>query len=337
MMQKKFVSCYAGRMNECVSTLKWVLVLNVLVLTFPVAPAHAQLSGSNLKGDNGLKSGSQPDPGFYLSVLYYHYFGDTLRNREGTSIGVDPARQGSLNVNFYSLILSYVTDFKLLGANVGFMVAPSLLDNNLEIPVLDLKNTTSTAFTDLYLQPFVLGWHIKWADFITGLGLYFPWGSYAVGAPNNTGLGMWSFELFAGTTLFFDGKKRWHLATTVFYEAHTEKRTTNTTVGNILTLEGGFGSSFLQGSLNVGVAYYAQWKLTHDDFGLQFELPNGPLLGKHRVFAIGPELTVPVATKKKLYALVTARFLWEIGARTTVEGKTLLFNATFPIPSVRLN
>jgi hypothetical protein len=47
-------------------------------------------------------------------------------------------------------------------------------------------------------------------------------------------------------------------------------------------------------------------------------------------------VTLPVATKKKLYALVNVRYFWEIGARTKTRGQTLVITATFPIPSVKL-
>ena len=47
-------------------------------------------------------------------------------------------------------------------------------------------------------------------------------------------------------------------------------------------------------------------------------------------------MTLPIATKKKLYALVNVRYFWEMGARTKTQGQTLTITATFPIPSVKL-
>ena len=77
--------------------------------------------------------------------------------------------------------------------------------------------------------------------------------------------------------------------------------------------------------------------MTDDDPGQAIEeLLDGRTLGKHRVFGVGPELTIPIATKKKLIAFLTARYLWESGARTTLEGSTFVFQATFPVPNVRL-
>jgi hypothetical protein len=147
---------------------------------------------------------------------------------------------------------------------------------------------------------------------------------------------MWSFELFGGATFYLDQAKTWNLATTAYYETHTKKQDTGIRVGDILTLEGGLGRSFADGAFNVGLAYYAQWKMTDDDLGSDIDLPGGRRLGKHQVYGVGPDITVPIATKKKLIAFLNARYFWETGARTTLEGSTFVLTATFPIPSVSL-
>ena len=94
------------------------------------------------------------------------------------------------------------------------------------------------------------------------------------------------------------------------------------------------------GGLVVGAAYYAQWKLTADQLR-EFVLPGGTQLAidarnKHRVFAFGPDVTLPVASKSKLFALVNIRYLWETGARVRTQGDTLTITTTFPVPSVKL-
>jgi hypothetical protein len=308
-----------------------------LVLALTTSPAHAQFQGSNLKGDFGLQSASQAPPGFYLSAFYVRYEGDTLRDRNGDAIAIDPAERGSIDVNGYAAGLVWVSKKKLWGANYSAMVFPGLTDNVLEVPILDRQQKASSGPTDVYVQPINLGWHTDRADYIAGLGVFAPTGRYDADASDNTGLGMWSFELFGGATVHFGKSKSWNFATTAFYETHTEKQDTDITVGDILTLEGGLGKSFKEGAINVGAAYYAQWKVTDDDPGQAIEaMLAGRTLGKHRVFGVGPELTIPIATKKKLIAFLTARYLWESGARTTLEGETFVFQATFPIPSVSL-
>ena len=140
--------------------------------------------------------------------------------------------------------------------------------------------------------------------------------------------------------MYFDEKRTLSLATTAYWELHGNKKDTDVKVGQILTLQGGLGKSFLGGGLIVGAAYYAQWKLTEDQLA-EFELPGGSPIdvtipGKHKVFAFGPDVTLPVASKSKLFALVNIRYLWESGAQLKTEGQTLVVTATFPVPSVRL-
>ncbi len=313
----------------------FLMVPLAAALTLASSPAHAQFLGHNFHGDFGLQSGSQPPPGFNLSIMYLRYSADVLRDKNGNEIRPDVP--GTIATNGIAPGIYYVTEKKIFGANYGLMVFPAFTDNKLEVPVLSVDQEQSFGLTDLYIQPLNLGWHRERADFIAGFGLYAPTGRYDVAANDNRGLGMWSFEFFGGTTLFFDEAKSWSFATTAFYETHTDKKDTDIRVGDLLTLEGGFGKSFLEGALSVGVAYYAQLKVTDDDVGRDLEmLLDGRQLGKNRVYGFGPEVTVPIATKSKLIALINARYFWETGARTTLEGQTFTLTATFPIPSVAL-
>jgi hypothetical protein len=50
---------------------------------------------------------------------------------------------------------------------------------------------------------------------------------------------------------------RWNVSALASFEFHTDKRETIEHVGNILTPEGGIGSSFLKGTAKAGLVYYA--------------------------------------------------------------------------------
>jgi hypothetical protein len=76
--------------------------------------------------------------------------------------------------------------------------------------------------------------------------------------------------------------------------------------------------------------------LAEPDFGSGFTPPVGPILDRHRVYGLGPEITVPLASKAKLYGFLNLRYFWETGARTSLEGNTFLATFTFPIPSIPL-
>jgi hypothetical protein len=309
----------------------WTGALTIVCCALLQGEARAQLNGNNLRGDFGVGSGTQAAPGTYASLLFLNYDTDTIRDRDGEKLNT----QGDIAVRGLVPIVTWVSKVKVLGANYGVMGAFPILNNGLEAPFFGLELETGLGAGDMYLQPMNLGWHSKRANAIAGVGLYLPTGRYDVDATDNTGLGMTTFELFGGTTVFLDEARSFSVATTAFWETHSEKKDTDTTVGDLLTLEGGVGKSFLKGAANVGLAYYAQWKLTGDDFGTRFPTPIGDRI-KHKNFALGPDVTFPIATKQKLIALVNVRSEWEVYARNTSQGHMLVITATFPLPSIKL-
>ncbi|MEN8692895.1 MAG: transporter [Desulfobacterales bacterium] len=316
-------------------TRKWIFSISILLgMTLMCSQtSFAGFLGHNAKGDYGLQSGTQLAPGFYVNPYYYRYVGDSLKDKNGDSVQIDPEGRGSLDINAYVLGFHWVSEFKILGGNYGIQIYPAFTDNTLEVPILGLEDSVDTGFSDLYFQPVNLGWHTDRADFSIGFGVTAPTGEYEPGGSDNTGLGMWSFEFFAGTTIYFDKAKSWHLALMAFYETHTEKEDSDIRVGDILTLEGGLGKSFMDGALSVGAAYYAQWKITDDDLGNDYDLLGAGSLGKYQVYGVGPEITVPLASSKKLYGFLNARYLWEFDAESTLQGDTFVLTFLFPIPS----
>ena len=304
------------------------------------APAEAQLNGSHTLGDFGVQSGSQPAPGFYSALFYLRYDADAIKGKDGNIVRPAPNTPGSLAVSAVAPLAWYVSKSKIFGANYGAMVVLPFANASIEAPAFAVGETVDTSISDLLVRPLDLGWHTKRADVSAGLQIYMPTGRYERGGSDNIGKGMWSYEPFVGTTVYFDEKRTFSLATTAYWELHGNKKDTDVQVGQILSLQGGLGKSFLGGGLIVGAAYYAQWKLTEDQLA-EFELAGDSPIdlavrGKHKVFAFGPDVTLPVASKSKLFALVNIRYLWESGTQLKTEGQTLVVNATFPIPSVRL-
>ena len=313
--------------------------LGAALLTVPV-PALAQLNGENLLGDMGIKSGTQPEPGFYASFLYYRYNTDTIKDPSGNRIRLDPTGNGSQTINAGVPIFYYVSKARVLGGHFGAMAVVPLANGSLEAPGFGLSEDVSTGFSDLYVMPAQLGWHFKRADATVGVAFFAPTGRYTTGADDNLGKGMWSFELSGGGTTYLDEGRSISLSTTAYWETHSKKDGAvflpipilpprDVKVGQLLTLEGGAGKSFLHGALQFGLAYYAQWKVTADDLGFNLP-PNLDNLSKHRVFGIGPEATLPIAVKKKLIALINVRYLIEQGAQFKTQGNTLIITSTFP-------
>lgn len=304
------------------------------------APARAQLNGSHLTGDFGVNAGSQPQPGFYAALFYVRYDTDEIKDADGDTVRPFPGDPASVTVNAMAPLVWYVSKAKVLGANYGAYVAMPFATSSIEAPAIALGETVDMSLADMLVRPLDLGWHTKRADVSAGFQFYAPTGKYERGGRENLGKGMWTWEPFVGTTVFLDEKKSVTLATTAYWEFHGDKEDSNTRVGQILTLQGGAGKSFLGGGLVIGAAYYGQWKLSEDVLG-RFVLPGGREVvldvdDKHKVFGFGPDVTLPVASKTKLFALVNIRYFWESGARMKTQGNNLLVTATFPIPSVNV-
>jgi len=215
-----------------------------------------------------------------------------------------------------------------------------------EAPGFGLSESASLGASDPYVMPAQLGWHSKRADALAGVAFFAPTGRYTAGASDNLGKGMWSYELSAGGTFYVDQERSLSLSTTAYWETHSKKEgelriehltLTDVKVGDLLTLEGGVGKSFLHGAASVGVAYYAQWKTTADNFGLSSAVPRlSGVPEQHRVFGVGPDVTIPIATKSRLISLVNVRYLWEQGAQLKTQGQSLTITTTLPVGGIKI-
>jgi hypothetical protein len=322
-------------------------ILGAVLALLAAAPARAQLNGENLLGDMGVKSGTQPAPGVYVSGIYYRYFTDTIKNRRGETVTMDPSGEASQTIQAAVPLVTWVSKRKVLGGHYGMMAVLPVAGGSLEAPGFGLSEQTGVGLGDAYVMPAQIGWHSERADALVGLGIFAPTGRYQAGADDNLGKGMWSYEVSAGGTVYVDGQRSVSLSTTAFWETHGRKQgqvrledvtATDVRVGQLLTLEGGVGKSFMHGALSVGAAYYAQWKVTRDQMtlsgasgGVDVAVP-----GKHRVWGVGPEVTIPIATRTKLISLINVRYLWEQGSQLKTQGQTLLITNTIPIGGIRI-
>jgi hypothetical protein len=315
----------------------------VLAMVMCASPAYAQLNGENLLGDMGVKSGSQPAPGFYVGTLYYRYKTDTIKGPDGKSVGLDPTGEAQQTIQAAVPMAIYVTNRKVLGANFGMMAVMPFANGTLEAPGFGLSEKASTGASDLYVMPAQLGWHTRRFDATTGFAFFAPTGRHSAGADDNLGKGMWSYEVSGGTTLYLDEARSFSVAATAYWETHTKKdgdvaakgvTIHDVKVGQLMTIEGGVGKSFLQGAASVGMAYYAQWKVTEDQFAVSSL--TLPVTDKHRVLGLGPDVTIPIATSSKLIALVNLRYLVEMGTQTKTQGQSIVVTTTFPVGGIKI-
>jgi hypothetical protein len=310
-----------------------VVVAGMLSLAL-AGDAHAQLKGHYIPGFTGLQNGTQTPPGISLALPVYFYTTDDIRDGSGRSIGIRPR----ITSTFTGPVLAWVTNVKVLGANLGGAVVPiAFIKTRIETDTLGKPG--SFAFTDIELQPLQLGWHVSRADIVTGYALFMPTGRWKLGGDDNSGLGMWSHLLQLGSTLHLDDKHAWTFSALGTYELHSHKKNTGLRTGDIITVEGGLGKSLYRISAaggtpvpsritNVGLVYYGQFKVTADRAGALT-----PVLGKSkdRVFGAGIEGNVIFPKSGVVLGLRAAP---EFGTRTRTQGWTILFTAAYELESL---
>jgi hypothetical protein len=283
--------------------------------------ANAQLTIPVIRGDNGLKSGSQPPPGVFVTGVLYVYDANETVDKDGKH-----STRTGINQAIPATALTYVSKKKFLGANYSATVVFPLLNVVIDTPVA--TNTTGVGYSDMYVQPLQLGWHKKRYDALVGYGLFMPTGRFTAGASNNHGLGMWSHEISAGTTIYLDSKQKWHAATNAYYNIQSHIKDTNRKAGNVLSLEGGVGRTLCSHLCNVGVDYYTQWKVTSDT------LPNVPpnFVGKHRYYGIGPEVNGVIPINAKTLAIFKLAYFKEFGNLVATQGQAIIMSVTLAKP-----
>jgi hypothetical protein len=298
-------------------TRHYSILTGATMLATLALPVPGQYLGLNLRGDAGMKSGSQPEPGFYITTpLFYQADYDSLRGPQGNEV----PGQFKTEINLLASAVAVTTKWKFLGARYGFQVVPIVLNQRLDVADATVQKSNSYGFGDLYVQPISLGWTTKHADFLGAYGFYAPTGA------GHRSLEMWGHELVAGTTVYFDEGQRWHAAGTMFYEIHQTKASKDIRVGDFLTVEGGVGRSFLKGAGSAGVAYILQWKTT-DDSGEDI-LPAQSRLGRNKAYGVGPEITVPFFAKGRFVGLFGFRYTFETGNSTNFKGNNLVASIT---------
>jgi len=304
-----------------VSFISRTLVLLVLSALMSPANSYAQLKGHYVPGFTGLGNGSQAPPSVTIVLPMFFYTTDTLKDDEGETLGSHPR----INSSFIGPGVVWVTNAKLFGGHLGGQILPvAFMKARIEGPSLDVPGSFN--FSDIYVQPIQLGWETARADFVAGWGIFMPTGKWELGGDDNGGLGMWSNDFQAGTTVRLDNRRAWAASVLGTYEVHSKKKDADLKAGNILTLEGGLGHSSyakvdgapLPRITTVGLVYYAQFKVTGDTAGILTPLIEGK---KDHVFGIGAEASVFLPKPKLLLGF---RAVPEFGAVNRTQGWTLV-------------
>ncbi len=298
-------------------------IFAALVIVAALLPhaAYAQLKGHYVPGFTGLQNGTQAPPSITVVLPMFFYTTDTLKNDAGDTLGAHPR----INTSFIGPGVIWVTRARLFGGNLGGQILPvAFMKARIEGPSLDVPGAFN--FSDIYVQPIQLGWAKARADFVAGWGIFMPTGKWELGGDDNGGLGMWSNDFQAGTTVRLDNRRAWSASVLGTYEIHSKKEDVDLETGNILTFEGGLGRTFyakvdgapLPRITNVGLVYYTQFKVTGDTASVLTPLIAGK---KDHVFGVGVEASVFLPKPKLLLGF---RAVPEFGAINRTQGLMMM-------------
>ena len=222
-----------------------------------------------------------PPPGTYASLIQMYYTTDTLKDKNGDetkSIEIDGMTINiDTNIDSYVTIpmFTYVPEKKVLGANYGFIVAPSFgnttfqaaleADTNPNFP-LEIDES-GFGLGDTYVRPVWLGWNFGQVDLAAAYSIYVPTGKFEDGEADNVGLGMWTHEFHLAGAYYLGEQRGTALSIAGTYEIHHNKEDVDIRPGSHFSLNYGI-SQFLPVTKTVlgelSILGTGQWQVTED-------------------------------------------------------------------------
>lgn len=295
-----------------------------------------------LNGYMGPKAGYMPPPGFYIRNDVYHHPGHVGANVLGGAV----TAKVNAKISFDILTLTYISNLKLLGANVGcgFVLpagrinvhgelnVPTLMVSS-GVPTLSLNSKTikkhevAHGVSDSLVIPFMLGWHVEDYDlhFLVYQGVFLPTGSYKKGDIANMGQNHFATETDAGFT--------W-LSTKTGTEISAITGLTVNFTNHKIHYRSGTGwhtdfyvGQYLTSNLEIGLSGYWFYQL-NPDTGTGTKALGG---FRSRVLGLGPSLSYEFSVYK-VPVIANVRYFKEMHSRNYLKGDTFYLTFTIAIP-----
>ena len=300
--------------------------------------ALAQQKGQWVPGQFGLNAGVIPDPGVTYANLALNYSASQLNGPNGNSV---PGITGTYSFWVDENIFYYVPKHKFLGGYFMPYVALTYASGSLVADITGTNLSTGgggSGFTDMYVQPFNLGWHFgKRVDFNAGYAFVAPTGQFTQGASNNVGSGYWGNDITSGTTLYITKNKGTTANLVTNWEIHGQKSGTNITPGEAFTMEWGLGQVLplkkdMSTLLQLGLVGYDQWQVSHSSGVLNVGVGGIPIpessIPFYSVHAIGVQSNF-ILPGKNLVAFF--KYYDEYRALARPEGRTFVFGFSWTL------
>lgn len=221
-------------------------------------------------------------------------------------------------VNAARLTFRYVfRDIQILGADYSAGIVLTYRDQVLR-PEPGLGQDYHLG--DTVVTPIALGWHHKNWHFQTSYTFWAPTGEFEAGGSTNTGKGLWSHMLYAGTTWRQNATLPWAATIQARYEKFGRQETTDIRPGDVLSLEFAFGKEIARG-FNLGLLAARSFQVSRQSG------TSGGDPSKYEINLVGAEA---VWKPKGLPgAQIAVRLGREFDNRNTTEGFATLLSLAY--------
>ena len=296
--------------------------------------------GTYLLGISIPMMGFTPPPGFYLSDSIYAYQGSASGNRKFPFGHVSLSAQIKEDFLFDISTMSWITDVKILGGNLGFAAT-------IPFPIGTERTSAGAVFTGPLGNTFsgsrtqsdrgigdmavagLLGWHegnSHWNVVITGT---IPTGLYDPDSIAFLGLHRPSVDV-RGAYTYLDPQTGLEISAAVGMTFNHINTATNYQSGNELHFEWDVNEHFASG-FSLGVGGYVYDQVTGDG-GSGDRI--GPFEG--RVVAVGPLVGYTFKFMEIIPVQLNARWFHEFDVRNRVTGNSIFGTISVPLLNINL-
>nr|WP_199081917.1 transporter [Pedobacter sp. ASV19] len=316
--------------------MKKLITLLVLVFISTTTFSQGHYNGSSFNPGDYFA----PHAGFIIPV-YYGYADMNYYNGAGkrsdqliAPTPADPTTlhlQQNVKTNSFILMAIYGGKHKILGANWGMMVIPTLNSPTANIALDYYSSQTgpgnyvftnkSLGFGDMYIQPIWLSWTKDQWSYALNYGVWAPTGKYKLHDLDNGGLGYWSHNIRGAVRLKTPSKISVSLASTL--ELNHKQKESGFREGTHLTMD--FGGSYLLSKRGDEVGLFSHYtRQISDDIGTEETLLSD------RIWGIGGYGSYWITPGKiGLMGRLTQNF----AAKNRFAGTAVQFGVNFLLPS----
>lgn len=244
---------------------------------------------------------------------YISYNIERFVDEDGNDVGAPSTTVHAARVAFKYV----VPDVKILGADYSAGLVLTYRDQ-----VLRPAPGTTTAYQmgDTVVTPIALGWHSGIWHSQVSYTFWAPTGNFQAGGSTNTGKGLWSHMLLAGTTWRQSGDLPWAATFQTRYETFASQDQTGIRPGDVLSLEFAAGKQITK-QFGLGILAATSFQVSR-----QSNTP-GVDPSKYHINLVGAEA---VWRPKSLPgSQVALRIAKEFGNRNTTEGFSTLLSIAY--------